>query len=404
MRQAGGVAVDADIRGRGGSRSSRGNGERHGGFSNPEAVLAVVAISTVTSGVAYEGARLRAEENRLVDKAEAREARLALKRKLETDKAEARGPCTSKLVNFGLERQVRLPSLGLVNQAILLRSDARPHDTRLSLSLSVCVRVSVSLCLYATRRPALLAPSWPRQTTTTTTTQEAQPSPLPFPFTFPHLLLPSPSLLGAVAEVAEEECLTCVCIYCDGKLSVTACHSSGTDLEWELLEEEGTTHFDLVSCYWEGHNDSCRFPQQLKQLCKDAEMCCGPSLGPDCCKERGGWQCRWCDTDWSLSRCAKCNARECILDNCHFVIYRCDACDETYCSDTCSQIRMFKVLKCDDSHECELCPECYLEYSDDASMTLALVGTDDGEEEEDEAEVDGEVEAEEVEAEEEQAH
>jgi len=203
---------------------------------------------------------------------------------------------------------------------------------------------------------------------------------------------------------AEEECLTCVCIDCDGKPSVTACHSSGTDLEWERLEEEGTTHFDLVSCYREGHNDSCRFPQQLKQLCKDAEMCCGPSLGPDCCKECGGWQCRWCDTDWSRSRCAKCNARECILDNCHFVIYRCDACDETYCSDTCSQICMFKVLNCDDSDECELCPECYLEYSDDASMTLAFVGTYDGEEEEDEEEEDGEVEAEYVEAEEEQAH
>ena len=85
----------------GGSRSSRGNGGRHWGFSNPEAVLAVVALTTVTSGVAYEGARLRAEENRLldkaeareahlVDKAEAREAHLALERKRETDKAEAR--------------------------------------------------------------------------------------------------------------------------------------------------------------------------------------------------------------------------------------------------------------------------------------------------------------------------
>jgi len=64
-------------------------------------VLAVVALTTVTSGVAYEGARLRAEENRLLDKAEAREAHLvdkaeareahvALERKRETDKAEAR--------------------------------------------------------------------------------------------------------------------------------------------------------------------------------------------------------------------------------------------------------------------------------------------------------------------------
>jgi len=57
----------------GGSRSSRGNGGRHWGYSNPETVLAVVAITTMTSGVAYEGARLKAEENRLVDKAEARE-------------------------------------------------------------------------------------------------------------------------------------------------------------------------------------------------------------------------------------------------------------------------------------------------------------------------------------------
>ena len=73
------------------------------------------------------------------------------------------------------------------------------HTTRLPVSLShllsdsvsLSVSVSVSLSLFATRRAALLAPSWPRQATTTTTTQEAQPSPLPFPFPFPHLLLPS---------------------------------------------------------------------------------------------------------------------------------------------------------------------------------------------------------------------
>jgi hypothetical protein len=52
-------------------------------------VLAVVAITTVTSGVAYEGARLKNEQSRLVDKAEAREAHLAFEHKREVDKAEA---------------------------------------------------------------------------------------------------------------------------------------------------------------------------------------------------------------------------------------------------------------------------------------------------------------------------
>jgi uncharacterized membrane protein YqiK len=63
-------------------------------------VLAVVGIVSLSSGVAYEGARLKHEETRLVDKAEARETRLvdkaeareahrAIEHKRELDKAEA---------------------------------------------------------------------------------------------------------------------------------------------------------------------------------------------------------------------------------------------------------------------------------------------------------------------------
>ena len=70
----------------GGSRSSRGTGGRHW---NWEAVLAVVGIVGLSSGVAYEGARLKNEETRLVDKAEAREAHRAMEHKRELDKAEA---------------------------------------------------------------------------------------------------------------------------------------------------------------------------------------------------------------------------------------------------------------------------------------------------------------------------
>jgi hypothetical protein len=62
----------------GGSRSSRGTGGRHW---NWEAVLAVVGIVGLSSGVAYEGARLKNEETRLVDKAEAREAHRAMDRR-----------------------------------------------------------------------------------------------------------------------------------------------------------------------------------------------------------------------------------------------------------------------------------------------------------------------------------
>ena len=43
----------------------------------------------MSSGVAYEGARLKNEETRLVDKAEAREAHRAMEHKRELDKAEA---------------------------------------------------------------------------------------------------------------------------------------------------------------------------------------------------------------------------------------------------------------------------------------------------------------------------
>ena len=43
----------------------------------------------MSSGVAYEGARLKNEETRLVDKAEAREAHRAMEQKRELDKAEA---------------------------------------------------------------------------------------------------------------------------------------------------------------------------------------------------------------------------------------------------------------------------------------------------------------------------
>ena len=85
MPQAGGVAVDTDIRGRGGFSLLLGEWRKTLGiFESGDSAsrrVAVVAITTVTSGVAYKGARLKAKENRLVDKGEAREAYLALERK-----------------------------------------------------------------------------------------------------------------------------------------------------------------------------------------------------------------------------------------------------------------------------------------------------------------------------------
>ena len=68
MPQAGGVAVDTDIRGRGGFSLLLGEWRNTLGiFESGDSAsrrVAVVAITTVTSGVAYKGARLKAEENR----------------------------------------------------------------------------------------------------------------------------------------------------------------------------------------------------------------------------------------------------------------------------------------------------------------------------------------------------
>jgi hypothetical protein len=141
------------------------------------------------------------------------------------------------------------------------------------------------------------------------------------------------------------QCPACVCVKCDGGLSLKGEHESG-DLAWEDLQD--TLHFTTVNCCMECENE-------YMTICKEKEAC----IDQDLCEVCGLWLCPNCAVYGNeLELCEKCKRRACS-DGC-LVVEECDSCAKSFCNE-CDTVRLCKD-GCGDS--VRHCRDCYRDHPD----------------------------------------